>query len=225
MGPVLERFKESERAEGISRRKGFLTKRHIIADVRPSSLPSSKRQSLPPQSKTLAHWGNKLAVLGLLLIFAVGLFIGLRNYKNQGLELVSRERAEVHDKVYKIVLANNLDNLLKRLDGLTASYHFRTAFPEITSMAAIIAAKRGSSIIDKAEAAQESIWRVKKLFDLWRTRPLDFAEKERPTKSDINLFLLSWEKTKPLLSQLKEARENSIVYLNKKMEAINGIEE
>jgi len=195
----------------------------------PNELPPPPPNELPPPTNKnrqsqlenvgeFSKWRHKVSISVFLIILISLSTIGgrnyLKNYKNQVSKRARYEISEMNSRLYEAILAQNFDNLLDKLDELTAIPRFRNAHPEITTMSAIARFKRGPKTTEKAKATKKFLLRVKYLFDSWIKRPNDLPVKLRPTEKDIALFLYTWKDTKVLLNQLEAAKQNPVEILS-----------
>lgn len=161
----------------------------------------------------LSKWtGRLLCSLFLLVVISLSSLVGhtyLEYHKKQASERARQKAAKAHSQFYETFAAQNVDELLVKLDELTALQRMRRAFPEITSLPAIARFKRGPDLTKKANATVELLLRVKYLFDAWTHNPHQFPLQLRPTKEEIALFLNSWTETEVLLDQLERAKQRS----------------
>ncbi len=186
----------------------------------PKQLPiptNEYRQSQSENVRESLNWRRKVSISIFLILLISTLTIAgnnyLKYYKKQVSERALHEIREMNTNLYEAILAQNLNNLLNKLDELTAIPRMRKACPEITSMSAIARFKRGPEPMEKARATIEFLWRVKYIFDSWTKRPQDLSTKLKPTEKDIALFISIWEDTHVLLEQLETAKQKPSEFL------------
>jgi hypothetical protein len=186
----------------------------------PNQLPAPTneyRTSRPEGARDSLHWIRKASIpIFLILLMSISAYAGntyLKYYKKQVSERVQHEVKEMNTNFYEAILAQNLNNLLNKLDELTAIPRLRNAFPEITSMSAIVRFKRGPEPSEKAKAAIEFLCRVKCIFDSWTERPHDLSTKVKPTEEDKAIFLSIWGDTEVLLEKLEKAKQKPAEFL------------
>jgi hypothetical protein len=155
---------------------------------------------------------RKLSSRLLIILLAVATVLGGFQYsaykKRKARELAEARQVQKNQQLYEQYLASTLDVLLTKLDQLTATPKMCRVFPDITSMPAIARFKRGPDPADKARAAREFIYEVKKIFDNWVERANDFFPEQRPGREEITYFLSVWADTEKVLKRLEDAKNN-----------------
>jgi hypothetical protein len=154
---------------------------------------------------------STLFLILLTAATAIGGFEYIAYKKRRAKALAELRQVQKNQQLYEQYLASSLDILLSKLDQLTATPKMSRAFPEITSMSAIVRFKRGPEAVEKARAAREFIYRVKEIFDNWVERANDFSSEERPGKKEITYFLSVWEDTEAILNQIEAAKNDSSI--------------
>jgi hypothetical protein len=199
--------------------KGYPIRSLFLAPNQLPAPPNEYRQSQSEGIRDSFNWIRKISVsFFLILLMSISAYAGntyLKYYKKQVSERVRHEINAMNTELYEAILAQNLNNLLTKLDELTAIPRMRNAFPEITSMSAIARFKRGPEPAEKAKAAIDFLWRVKCIFDSWTKGSHDSSTNLKPTGKDIAFFLSIWEDTQALLDKLETAKQRPAEFLKK----------
>ena len=148
----------------------------------PVSPNEAGQETAPVHSTQPRKLFSALFIILLTVSTAIGGFEYVAYKKRRAKALAELQQVQKNQQRYERYLASSLDILLSKLDQLTATPRMSRAFPEITSMSAIVRFKRGPEAADKARAATEFIYRVKEIFDNWVERANDFSLEERPGK-------------------------------------------
>lgn len=205
-------------SQGPNKKANVYPKRPMLLDQTQLPTPTNEnRQSESENVRELSNWRRKISIsIFLILLMSLSMFAGytyLKSYKKRVSELAQHEIRKMNTNLYEAILVQNLDNLLNKLDELTAIPRMRNAFPEITSLSSAARFKRGPEPTEKAKASINFLWRVKYLFDSWTERPHNLSIKLKPTEKDIALFLSIWEDTKVLLDQLETSKQKPVEIL------------